>query len=138
MHGNRETSEVPSQEGDGGRPENAVSGTAGLYASEESDGLIVPKKRANKVVSATVPARRDGGKRASQGQRLKGRVAPDSEPQCAMSGPRRRTSGHQAPHGWWRSGPFVTDPRQEPYEVVPHVRICAGGRPKGRFLPRPN
>ena len=52
MHGNRETSEVPSQEGDGGRPENAVSGTAGLYAFEESDGLIVPKKRANKVVSA--------------------------------------------------------------------------------------
>ena len=28
------------------------------------------------------------------------------------------------------------DPRQEPDAVVPHVRICAGGRPRGRFLPR--
>ena len=27
-------------------------------------------------------------------------------------------------------------PREEPYEVVPHVRICAGGGPKGPFLPR--
>src|SRR5262249_23938313 len=24
----------------------------------------------------------------------------------------------------------------EPYEVIPHVRICAGGRPQGRSLPR--
>ena len=28
--------------------------------------------------------------------------------------------------------------RQEPDAVIPHVRICAGGCPKGRSLPRPN
>jgi hypothetical protein len=28
--------------------------------------------------------------------------------------------------------------RQEPYEVALHVRICAGGRPQGRSLPRPH
>ena len=27
-------------------------------------------------------------------------------------------------------------PRQEPYAVVPHVRICAGGGPQGPSLPR--
>ena len=26
--------------------------------------------------------------------------------------------------------------RQEPDAVIPHVRIRAGGRPRGRFLPR--
>ncbi len=49
MHGNRETSGVPSADGAGGRPENAARGTAGMNAPEESDGLIVPKKQANKV-----------------------------------------------------------------------------------------
>ena len=32
---------------------------------------------------------------------------------------------------------FLDDLREEPYEVVLHVRICAGGRPQGRSLPRP-
>jgi len=27
-------------------------------------------------------------------------------------------------------------PREEPYAVILHVRICAGGGPQGRFLPR--
>jgi len=31
----------------------------------------------------------------------------------------------------------TADPRQEPYEVVPHVRICAGGARKRAPLPRP-
>jgi RNA-directed DNA polymerase len=30
---------------------------------------------------------------------------------------------------------YAKYPRQEPYAVVPHVRICTGGRPKGRSLP---
>src|SRR5262245_45361983 len=29
------------------------------------------------------------------------------------------------------------DPRQEPCAAIPHARIRAGGRPKGRSLPRP-
>jgi hypothetical protein len=28
------------------------------------------------------------------------------------------------------------NPRQEPYEVIPHVRIRAGGRSQERSLPR--
>ncbi len=30
----------------------------------------------------------------------------------------------------------ATHPRQEPSAVIPHAGICAGGRPRGRFLPR--
>ena len=30
----------------------------------------------------------------------------------------------------------ASDPRQEPGAVVPHAGICAGGRPRGRSLPR--
>ena len=30
------------------------------------------------------------------------------------------------------------DPSEEPSAVVPHAGICAGGRPKGRSLPRPS
>jgi len=52
MHGNRQTSGVPSADGVVGRPENAVRGTAGMNAPEESDGLIVPKRQANKVAEA--------------------------------------------------------------------------------------
>lgn len=51
-HGNRETSGVPSSDGDGGRSANAARDTAGAHAPEESDGLIVPQKRANKVAEA--------------------------------------------------------------------------------------
>jgi hypothetical protein len=29
------------------------------------------------------------------------------------------------------------DPSEEPSAVIPHAGICAGGRPKGRSLPRP-
>ena len=52
-HGNRETSGVPSPDGGEGRPENAARGTSGVHAFEESDGSIVPQKRANKVAEAT-------------------------------------------------------------------------------------
>ena len=52
-HGNRETSGVPSSDGGEGRSANAARNTAGTHAPEESDGLIVPQKRANKVAEAT-------------------------------------------------------------------------------------
>jgi hypothetical protein len=34
------------------------------------------------------------------------------------------------------SAPCCQDPRQESSAVVPHTGICAGGRPRGRSLPR--
>jgi len=48
LHGNRETLEVPSPQG-GGRSEKAHGRTSDMHASRESDGPVVPKKRANKA-----------------------------------------------------------------------------------------
>ena len=48
--GNRETSVVPCGEPSPmGRSDKATSRTADMHAAEESDGLVVPTKRANNV-----------------------------------------------------------------------------------------
>ena len=47
--GNRETSAVPVGESPAGRSVKANCRTADTHAAEESDGLIVPAKRANKT-----------------------------------------------------------------------------------------
>src|SRR5664280_2879345 len=44
-------------------------------------------------------------------------------------------AGSCAPGRAWPNP--TLDPSQEPSAVVPHAGICAGGRPKGRSLPRP-
>ncbi len=49
MRENRETPGSPSPDGGGGRPEKAARRTSGMYETGESDGLIVPTKRANKA-----------------------------------------------------------------------------------------
>ena len=46
MHGNRETPEAPLTNGGGGRSEKATGPTSDMYATGESDGPIVPRKRA--------------------------------------------------------------------------------------------
>ncbi len=48
MHGNRETLETPPPQG-GRRSEKANGRTADMHVSRESDGPIVPQKRANKA-----------------------------------------------------------------------------------------
>ena len=48
LHGNRETLETPAPHG-AGRSEKALCRTSDMYVCRESDGPIVPKKRANKA-----------------------------------------------------------------------------------------
>ena len=60
MHGNRETLEAPLPDGGGGRSEKALCRTTDMYVSRESDGPIVPKKRANKA-GPKLPGARGGG-----------------------------------------------------------------------------
>ena len=48
LHGNRETLEIPSPQGEA-RSEKALCRTSDMYVSRESDGPIVPEKRANKA-----------------------------------------------------------------------------------------
>jgi hypothetical protein len=49
LHGNRETLETPSSDDGGGRFGKAHGRTPDMHVSRESDGPIVPEKRANKA-----------------------------------------------------------------------------------------
>jgi hypothetical protein len=86
MHGNRETLETPAPDGGGGRSEKANGRTTDMYVFRESDGPIVPKKRANKagrtmrcmVPAAAEPVEERGSTKGNAERTL---LAPDAEPE---------------------------------------------------------
>ena len=85
LHGNRETPETsasPNARKAGGgteRPEKASGRTSGMHAFGESDGSIVPAKRANKAgCSAAEPVE---GRGPTQGNDLQALHVPDPEPE---------------------------------------------------------
>jgi hypothetical protein len=125
MRGNsrRENREIPSVSHlafNWERSENVSDGTADMYADGKSHDPIVPAKRANK---AGTPA------------------AESVEERGSPRGNDDRTSWSQTQRWKWpvimlRSATAGRDtcldrliPREEPYEVMLHVRICAGGGP---------
>src|SRR5919106_4804994 len=99
-----------------------------FFDTGESDGLIVPTKRANKVDAYALAAESAEERRPAKG----------NAPQAYL---RRTQSRGCESQGLWRvrqaraAGRHM-NPRQEPYEGIPHVRIRAGGRSQGRSLPR--
>jgi len=77
LHGNRETLETPSSS-HAGRSGKAFCRTPDVHVSRESDGLIVPKKRANK---AGLPvAESVEGRGPTKGNATQTLLAPDTEP----------------------------------------------------------
>jgi len=78
LHGNRETLDAPSPQGVG-RSEKANGRTADMRASRESDGPIVPKKRANKA-GLTAAAESVEGRGSTKGNATETVLAPDSGP----------------------------------------------------------
>ncbi len=84
LHGNRETPKVsatsnaPPADGVAERPEKALGRTSGVYACGESDGPIVPQKRANKAGAPA--AELVEGRGPTKGNDLSVRHVPDSEP----------------------------------------------------------
>ena len=79
MHGNRETLEAPLPDGGRGRSEKACCRTTDMYVSRESDGPIVPKKRANKA-GPKAAAESVEGRGSTKGNATRTLLAPDSEP----------------------------------------------------------
>ncbi len=79
LHGNRETLETPPPDSGEGRSAKAYSRTADTHVSGESDGPIVPKKRANnaglKAVAESVEGRGPTKRNAERTLLL-----PDTEP----------------------------------------------------------
>jgi hypothetical protein len=86
-----------------------------MNAGRKSDIGIVPEKRANNLGVSQCGA--GGGKANDQRKSESERAVPDSGlgKWFISTEPDRR------------SGDFASDRREEPYEVIPHVRICAGG-----------
>ena len=79
MHGNRETLEAPLPDGGGGRSEKASCRTTDMHVSRESDGPIVPEKRANKA-GPKAAAELVEGRGSTKGNATRTLLAPDTEP----------------------------------------------------------
>ena len=77
MHGNRETLETPAPQG-AGRSEKAFCRNADMHVSRESDGPIVPRKRANKA--GRMAAESVEGRGSTKGNATRTLLAPDTEP----------------------------------------------------------
>src|SRR5664279_2694449 len=95
----------------------------------KSDSAIVPAKPPNKAARAVaeVVEERGLGEGNTVSKTRPGHRAGIGASTCA---------GLCAPGSAWPNP--TLDPSQEPSAVVPHAGICAGGRPKGRSLPRPH
>ena len=79
LHGNQETLEVPPPPCGEGRSEKACGRTSDMHATRESDGPIVPEKRANKA-GPKAAAESVEGRGPTKGNAQRTLLAPDSEP----------------------------------------------------------
>jgi hypothetical protein len=100
-----------------------------VTVDRKSDGSVVPAKSTNK----------GGPKAPAEWMEERDPVERNTE-QADLSRTQRRNYGMSK---WFASmresilwGRLAFDSRQEPYEVIPHIRICAGGRRQRRFLPQ--
>src|SRR5512133_1074383 len=99
-----------------------------MYGRGKSDCLIVPAKPSNKALCGCGDG---GGKGAARGERGQhNTLRTQSRVRCV------KCAGPCASVRAWCEP--VLDPSEEPSAVVPHAGIRAGGRPKGRSLPRPS
>ena len=128
MRENRETLQAPTLDGVG-RSKKAKSRNFDMYVCGESDGFIVPAKRANKVDAYALAAESAEGRRPTKGNAPQSHLRRTQSRGCESQGLWRIRQAARA------AGRHI-NPRQEPYEVIPHVRIRAGGRSQGRSLPR--
>ncbi len=95
-----------------------------MNADRRSDESVVPATSANNdaaEASAESTEERDSAKR-------------NAEQAALLRTPGRTKRKSRGLHGVREA--VALDSRQEPYEVILHVRICAGGRRQRRFLPR--
>ena len=129
MRENREALQTPTLDGSEGRSKKAKSRNVDMYVCGESDGFIVPAKRANKVEAYALAAESAEGRRPAKGNASQAHLHRTQSRGCESQGLWRIRQAARA------AGRHM-NPRQEPYEVIPHVRIRAGGRSQGRSLPR--
>jgi hypothetical protein len=129
MRENREALQTPTLDGSEGRSKKAKSRNVDMHVCGESDGLIVPAKRTNKVdAQYALAAESAEGRRPAKGNAPRAYLCRTQSRGCKSQGLWRVRQA--------RAASRHMNPRQEPYEVIPHVRIRAGGHSQGRSLPR--
>jgi hypothetical protein len=127
MRENRETSGMPvpcghGPDGEGRKPHARHVRPRGVGRSRSTDEAGEQSRHAG---GGGVR----GGKGIDQGEVLSVGHAPDTAPEFAGR------SGGQG-YGPPLQALAAFDPREEPYEVIPPVRICAGGAGQPASLPR--
>ena len=126
---NRENREIPlvSDSAESERFANVSDGTANMHADGKSHGSIVPATTTNNgghEAPAESDEGRDPAKRNAEQDNLHRTPRRIQGKSCGLAGVREVAND------------FALDLRQEPYEVILHVRVCAGGGPRGPSLPR--
>jgi len=67
MRGNREALQTPTLDSSAGRSKKAKGRNVDMHVCRESDGLIVPVKRANKASAGALAAESAEGRRSTKG-----------------------------------------------------------------------
>ena len=67
MRGNREALQMPTLDSSAGRSKKAKGRKVDMHVCRESDGLVVPRKRANKVDAYELAAESAEGRRLTKG-----------------------------------------------------------------------
>jgi hypothetical protein len=105
-----------------------------IDADEKSDTLIVPRKRPNNGDSPAEAVEGRGVAKGNAGEAPTHRTQSRARVSRGLKGVREAVRRNR--RACRRRSGWIThicryasrhDPRQEPYAVVPHVRICAGG-----------
>jgi hypothetical protein len=100
MRGNREALQMPTLDSSVGRSKKAKSRKVDMHVCRESDGLIVPSKRANKAGRGSVGRGVRRRKEGDQGERTTSALVPDPEPEMRVTGVVARTTSRVLTNGW--------------------------------------
>ena len=106
MRENREALQTPTP-GGVGRSKKAKSRNVDMHVCGESDGLVVPTKRANKAGAYAFCSGVRGGKEVDQGERTTSALVPDTEPGMRVTGFVARTTSCVPRNGWPSHEPEV-------------------------------
>ena len=107
MRENREALQMPTLDGGVGRSKKAKGRNVDMYVCRESDGLVVPAKRANKADAYALAAESAEGRRATKGERTTSALVPDTEPGMRVTGFVARTTSRVLTNGWPSHEPEV-------------------------------
>ena len=107
MGENREALQTPTLDGGVGRSKKAKSRNVDMHVCRESDGLIVPTQRANKVDAYGLAAESAEGRRSTKGNAPQAHSRRNQSRGCESQGFVARTTSRIPTSGWPSHQPEV-------------------------------